>query len=49
MFMCMFAICLNNIQIGGSVYKSVGALICEYIYICNPISMGGECKKVTNF
>ena len=44
MFMCMFTFCLDNIQIGGSVYKGVGALIC--VYICmQPIIMCGEYKK----
>ena len=40
-FMCMFTICLNNIQIGGFVDKS--ACGCHY-YACNPISRGSECN-----
>ena len=46
MFTCKFTICLDNIQIGGSVYKSVGDFICTYMHARYPMHYyGGECKK----
>ena len=46
MFTCKFTICLDNIQIGGSVYKIVGAYISVRMHARYPMHYyGGECMK----